>query len=218
MQRIKLFRSSIIILIIYIAIVIALAMFIDSGARIPIHWNAEGVVDGWAAKSTAVAFALGINFVLFLILYLMPWYSPKYRQDQKRFDAVLPRLTNILLIFLGLINIYGLSWPLGSEKLPGNPILVIIGLIFLLLGNLLPKVPRNFFVGIRTPWTISDEENWRMTHRLGGWLFVIGGVLMLFKGVLRLSSAMQIISTWAVILMLLSPLVYSFILFRRQSR
>jgi len=88
----------------------------------------------------------------------------------------------------------------------------------LLLGNLLPKVPRNFFVGIRTPWTISDEENWRMTHRLGGWLFVIGGVLMLFKGVLRLSSAMQIISTWAVILMLLSPLVYSFILFRRQSR
>ncbi|MDD2250034.1 MAG: SdpI family protein [Candidatus Cloacimonetes bacterium] len=218
MERIKLFRSSIIILIIYIAIVISLALVIDSEARIPTHWNAEGVIDNWASKSTAVSFALGINLFLFLLLYLMPWYSPKYRQNQKGFDIVMPRLTNILLIIMGLINIYGLSWPLGSQKLPGNPIFLMLGLLFVLLGNLLPKLPLNFFVGIRTPWTISDEDNWSQTHRLGAWLYMIGGILMMMLGILPLPTNLMMICIWCIIGVILVPVLYSFILFRRKQK
>jgi len=218
MNRIKLFRSSLIILFVYLVVIIVLSLMVPADARIPMHWNAQGEIDGWASRTSAMIFALGLNIFLFLLLYLMPWYSPKYRKQQKRFDDVLPQITNILLIFFGLINLYALAWPLGGDQIPANPILVIIGLLFALLGNLLPKVPRNFFVGIRTPWTIMDEENWHKTHRLGAWLFVIGGIMMILKGILPLSSTLQIISTWGVIAILLFPVLYSFILFRRNQR
>jgi uncharacterized membrane protein len=217
MTRITLFRSSLIILIIYLVIVAFLATILPADASIPIHWNARGEIDGWASRTTAVVFALALNAAFFLLMYLMPWYSPKYRKQQKRFDSVLPRMTNILLIFFGLVNIYGLSWPLGAKQLPANPILLILGLLFALIGNLLPKVPRNFFVGIRTPWSITDEDNWYKTHRLGAWLFVIGGILMMLIGLLPLSSNLVMIGTWSIIAIMLFPVLYSFILFRKSQ-
>lgn len=218
MNRIKLFRSSLIILIIYSIIVLGLLAILPDNARIPIHWNARGEIDGWTTKTLSVVFAFGINLVFFLLMYLMPWYSPKYAKHQSRFDGVLPSLTNILLIFFGLINIYGLSWPLGAKQLPANPILLILGLLFVLIGNLLPKVPRNFFVGIRTPWSITDDDNWYQTHRMGAWFFVIGGILMMMVGIFPLPANMVMICTWSIIAMLLFPVLYSFILYSKKQR
>lgn len=216
MNRIKKFSASIILLLIYVVVVFYLALVVPANASIPIHWNAQGQIDGYASKTTAVITALALNFGLFILLYLMPFYSPKYKQQAARFDKVLPKIVFMLLIFFSILNIYMLAYPLITIELPLNPVLIIIGLMLAVLGNLLPKVPRNFFVGIRTPWTISDEDNWHKTHRLGGRLFLIGGLLLAISGLIPLSARFSGIVFWIIMIIILFPALYSFILYRRS--
>lgn len=218
MNRLKLFSASLILLVIYLMALSYLALALPADAAVPMHWNAQGQIDAYTSKPNALLFALGTIVGLFLLMYLMPHYSPKYKQQATRFDKVLPGITFMLLLFLSLLNIYGLSYPLGADRLPLNPVLVILGLLLLVLGNLMPKVPRNFFVGIRTPWTISDDGNWHKTHRLGGLLFVIGGILMALKGIFPLSPGIQSVSSWIVMFILLFPLPYSLLLHLRSKK
>lgn len=110
-----------------------------------------------------------------------------------------------------------LAHPLIRIELPVNPVLIIIGLMLAVLGNILPKVPRNFFVGIRTPWAISDEENWHKTHRVGGKVFLLGGFLMILSGVVPLSGAVMASLAWLIMAVVLFPLVYSFVLYLKRK-
>jgi uncharacterized membrane protein/predicted transcriptional regulator len=173
MKRITQFSASLILLAVYIISVGYLAMVVPADASIPIHWNARGEIDAYTSKGGAVLFALGLNIALFLLMFLLPLYSPRYKQQASRFEKVLPKMTFMLLVFFSLLNLYMLAHPLIRIELPVNPVLIIIGLMLAVLGNILPKVPRNFFVGIRTPWAISDEENWHKTHRVGGKVFLL---------------------------------------------
>jgi len=216
MKRLKIFTAPIILLFIYLLALAFIGNMLPADARIPIHWNAAGQIDGYASRSTALIFAFVLVPAMFLLLYLLPYYSPKYKQQAARFDHVLPYLTFMLVLFLALLNLYGLCYPLGADSLPFNPVLIIIGLMMLFLGNLLPKLPRNFFVGIRTPWTISDEDNWYKTHRVGGRCFLFAGLMLILKGFLSISPAAQNISTWLALALLLYPLLYSFILFKKS--
>jgi uncharacterized membrane protein len=154
---------------------------------------------------------------MFLLLYLMPYFSPKYKRQAERFDRILPYISFMMVLFLALLNLYGLCYPLGADMLPFNPVLIIIGFMMMFLGNLLPKLPRNFFVGIRTPWTISDEDNWYKTHRIGSRTFFLGGLVLVLKGFLPLSTTVQIISSWLALVLLLYPLFYSLYMFKKQS-
>jgi uncharacterized membrane protein len=218
MKRIKHFAGTVILLLVYLIALAFIAQALPADAEIPIHWNAKGVIDGYAPKSTAIFLAVLLVPGLFLFLYLMPYYSPRYKRQAQRFDRVLPYISFVLVLFLALLNIYGLCYSLGADRLPFNPVLIIIGFLMMFLGNLLPKLPRNFFVGIRTPWTISDEDNWHRTHRVGARTFLLGGLLLIIKGFLSLNPAWQIASSWLALALLLYPLPYSLYLFKKKSR
>lgn len=217
MKRIKQFSASLILLAVYIISVGYLAMVVPADASIPIHWNARGEIDAYTSKGGAVLFALGLNIGLFLLMFLLPLYSPRYKQQAPRFEKVLPKMTFMLLVFFSLLNLYMLAHPLIRVELPVNPVLIIIGLMLAVLGNILPKVPRNFFVGIRTPWAISDEENWHKTHRVGGKVFLLGGFLMILSGVVPLPGAVMASLSWLIMAVVLFPLVYSFVLYLKRK-
>ena len=213
MKRIKQFSASLILLAVYIISVGYLAMVVPADASIPIHWNARGEIDAYTSKGGAVLFALGLNIALFLLMFLLPLYSPRYKQQAPRFEKVLPKMTFMLLVFFSLLNLYMLAHPLIRVELPVNPVLIIIGLMLAVLGNILPKVPRNFFVGIRTPWTISNSVVWEKTHRLGGLLFKISGVLAL------LGIFFPPLAIWFVLVPVLIAafvtVLYSYLVFRQ---
>lgn len=217
MKRIKQFSASLILLAVYIISVGYLAMVVPADASIPIHWNARGEIDAYTSKGGAVLFALGLNIALFLLMFLLPLYSPRYKQQASRFEKVLPKMTFMLLVFFSLLNLYMLAHPLIRVELPVNPVLIIIGLMLAVLGNILPKVPRNFFVGIRTPWAISDEENWHKTHRVGGKVFLLGGFLMILSGVVPLPGAVMASLAWLIMAVVLFPLAYSFVLYLKRK-
>jgi len=96
---------------------------------------------------------------------------------------------------------------------------VPVGLLFIFLGNLLPKVPKNYFIGIRTPWTLSSEDIWQRTHRLGGWCFVISGVLMVIRGLLpNMDPSLRLITAIAIFGVILYPGLHSLILYLKRPR
>lgn len=218
-MTVKTFKWSILALILHFAGIAYFAAVLPSDVRIPIHWNIYNEIDGWAGKSVGLLMFAGLNIFIFLLFFAMPWYSPWFKRHKERWDIVIPALTTLLVSFVGLMHMYSLYASIHGE-VPGRCImLVLIGLLFVALGNLLPKVPKNFIVGIKTPWTLANEAVWQRTHRLGGWTFVLSGLIMILKGLVEPANpTLQQVSSILVFAILMIPLPYSLFLYRRYIR
>ena len=122
------------------------------------------------------------------------------------------RIQLALLAFLLFIHVavlgHALEW-WGADM--GRPVLVGVGLLLAVLGNYLGKTTRNFFLGIRTPWTLASDEVWRRTHRLGGWTMVAAGVALVVMGLFGASEMALLVIVGAAALI---PVVYSFFAYR----
>ncbi len=196
------------------------AWTLPGDVRVPMHWNAVGEIDGWASKAGGLGFSFGISTLLLLLMMLLPYYSPWYKRYRQRMEKVVPGLTAILLLFFSILGFYSL-WIArsGNTESSISIILVLTGGLFILLGNIMPKVPKNFFIGFRTPWTLSSEEIWQKTHRIGGFAFVLGGLFMILKGLIWVDNAQyQQISMIGVLVILLYPALYSFLLYLRLNK
>ena len=154
----------------------------DLPARVPIHWNFRGQIDSWATKTPGIFFipltALGIS----ALLRFLPWFDPRLRRtfgNESVMPTILPILRFAVLLLLDTIFFVQIAVSLG-RAIPGARIIVSAVLFFfLILGNYLGNVRPNYFVGIRTPWTLENPDTWRATHRLGGRLMFFGAVLLL---------------------------------------
>ena len=182
--------------------------------RVPSHWNWQGQVDDYSAKWTLFVTMPGIMVGLLFLFAALPWLSPANFQV----DTFRPTYLYIMLVILGLMAYIqamvvwaGLNSRLKADKaLMGG-----ICLMFCLLGNVLGKVRRNFYIGIRTPWTIADERVWYATHRFGAKSFVVGGLLAF---VLALGDTSFWIPFATIMVAALSPVVYSLFYYKRLER
>jgi uncharacterized membrane protein len=163
----------------------ALIVWPSAPSEIPVHWNAAGDVDRYGGKVEGL---LGLPLMA-LAIYLLMRYLPRIdpaRANYARFGgAYLAIRAGILVLMAG---IYGLviAWVLEVPIDVSRAVPVAVGALFVLFGSVLGRVKPNWFVGIRTPWTLSSSESWARTHRLGGWLFVALGILFAVTGAFKL--------------------------------
>jgi immunity protein, SdpI family len=212
------FKLAIVILLIQILLSLYLGLSLPDDVQVPSHWNINGEIDGWSSKWTAILLFPCINVLILLLVIFFPNLSPRYRKNPERFQKILPAFINIIIFFFAVIHIYTLL--IAREIVPatGNFILCLIGLMFILLGNLLPKIPSNFYLGIRLPWTLSSEVVWRKTHRMGGWSFSLGGIIMVAIGLFQTSAYTQIILIITFTLIVLIPIITAFWLFQKEQK
>ena len=174
------------------------------------HWGFDGTADGWAPRGMAV-FGLPL---LILALHLVCSYAES--RDTKR-KNVNPVLRTVMLWICPAMSLLGsaltLGTGLGYEMHISTVVPVFVGLLFLILGNYLPKIRQNRTVGIKLPWTLQSEENWTRTHRLSGFLWVLCGLVMIPLSLLRLWSGWLFGALLAV--MVLIPAIYSYALHRK---
>lgn len=150
---------------------------------VPIHWGFDGQPDGWGGKSS-ILFTASLPFAMLLLFAVLPRMDPKGKNFQ-RFQPVYRIFLILLTVFmcgvswLSELTVYGLL-PAGGSSIS---VLVMggMGLIFLVLGNYMPRIKQNYTFGCRTPWALNDEHNWERTQRMGGIVFVIMGVAMLIS-------------------------------------
>jgi uncharacterized membrane protein len=178
---------------------------------VPTHWNIAGEVDGWTAKPMGVWIFPLITLGLAVVMLVLPAISPRgFRLDAARrsYDIVL----FLLVGFMVVVEAFSYRAALSGGSSITQAIPVMLGLLLIGLGNYLGKFPKNFFVGIRTPWTLASDQVWNRTHRLAGFLFMAAGVLVILSGFFNTPSWVFVsaIVTAAVV-----PAVYSLLLYRR---
>jgi len=168
-----------------ITLIVTAAVYSKLPERIPTHWNAAGEIDGWGSKPMAFLMP-GVMFGMLGLLYAVPWLSPK-QFEVDSFRGTYAFIVALLMAFMGFIHVLTLL-PALEIRLPFNKLIMSAMMVFfMLLGNVLGKVQRNFFVGVRTPWTLASERVWTETHRLAARLFVATGGLGLVATLLDLS-------------------------------
>jgi len=147
--------------------------------RLPVHWNAAGEVDGYGGRFEGLALVPLIGVALYLLLRYLPRIDPA-RRNYDAFAGAYLLLRVTILVYLVFIDVV-IQLAIGREEsVPvGRLIVGSVGALFVVLGGVMTRLKPNWFAGIRTPWTLSSAESWRVTHRVGGVLFAVVGALTL---------------------------------------
>lgn len=201
-----------------LAIVAAVALGrLPAGTQLPTHWGPDGLPDRFADASTALFMPVALTLVVSLMMAALPSIEPM--QDKLEQSAPLYRTAWVGLLGIMVLVEAMVAAPAFGLALPPTTMLVGIGALFVMLGNVLPKSRPGFFVGIRTPWAIMDPDNWIATHRYGGRIMLASGLALILVAVLPLHSETR--TSFVVALMLVTvatPILYSFLYWRRTRR
>ncbi len=176
--------------------------------QIPFHWNAQGEVDGWASKPVAVFVPSAAMLAFQWLCVLVTSADPKKQNHPEKVLHLVFWLIPLLTVFISAL-MYATA--LGGNVRVEMLMPVLLGVVFIAIGNYMPKCKQNYTIGIKIPWTLASEENWNRTHRLAGWVWVGGGIVMMLSGFFGIFWLALV----PVIIMVLVPLIYSYILHRK---
>lgn len=198
------------------SIVLSIYFYQHFPAIVPIHWNFAGQADGFASKGFG-AFMIPVLLVAIYFLFeLLPKIDPRkerYAEFAKVYSII---KTAIMLVFLGIGIVSGLN-TLGYAVSVGFWVPFVIGLLFIVIGNYFGKIRSNYFVGIKVPWTLANEEVWNKTHRLGGKLFILAGFGMLIMDLLPSAARLPLFLAIIIAIVVL-PIVYSYFLYKKLQK
>ena len=176
------------------------------------HFDMEGTPNGWSSKWFAV---IGIPIFLALVNVLCTILTEtdprRHKYPKKMMKLVYWICPVISWICAGTVIGYGLGMEFNSMPQFAS---FFVGILFVVIGNYLPKVKQNYYMGIKLPWTYSDEENWNRTHRMAGKLWVAGGIVILLNVFLGISG----LEILVLILMVVIPTVYSWEFSRKKDK
>ena len=154
----------------------------DLPARVPTHWDFRGQIDGRMTKVPGILIAPLTALGLSALLHALPWFDPKLRRtpgEESLMPAVLPIVRIASLLLLDTVFFVQMATSLGRDVAGGRIMMACLLVFFVVMGNYLGNLRPNYFVGIRTPWTLENPETWRATHRLGGRLMFFGALILL---------------------------------------
>lgn len=200
------------IVLIILAFVVGLLLYSNLPETIPSHWNVHGEVDAWSSKDFGVFFFPSITLAIYLLITFIPLIDP-LKKNYSKFDIPYFWFRTLFVLFFVLLYFYTLWAALGTKLNINFFIIPAISILFILIGMFLPKVRKNYFVGIRTPWTIHSEEVWDKTHQFAGKCFIIGGILSIFS--LLFPQHFLSIFIAVILLIALVPVAYSYLIFRK---
>ncbi|MFP3664248.1 SdpI family protein [Priestia sp. SIMBA_032] len=183
-------------------------------ATMPIHWGANGEADGFATKINAMILTVGIMVLIYFIIAFVPRIDPR-KENYKYFSKTYNILLNAVLLLFFFVNMSTILQGLGYNVPMAYIAPIMAGLVFIIIGNYLQRVRSNYFMGIRTPWTLSNENVWKKTHRLSGKIFFIGGLLILISAFLP-DGYKSVIMWGSIVLCVAVPYLYSYLAYKKE--
>ncbi|MGA2483411.1 MAG: SdpI family protein [Candidatus Acidiferrales bacterium] len=178
------------------------------------HWDMHNQPNGYSPKWALYLIGPGFMAGMMLLMYFLPWLSPKHFEvDSFRstYLQIMLMLVSMLAYFYAVILWAGVGHPLNV----GRAIVGGVCLLFALLGNLMGKIRRNFYIGVRTPWTLANERVWNATHRFAAKTFVVGGLAGLALTAAGLAGWQAFV---ALMVGALVPVVYSLAFYKQLER
>lgn len=201
--------------IIVLPLLVGLLLWDKLPEKVPYHWGVNGEVDGWASKPTAV-------FLMPLFMLAMQWFCVLMTGlDPKAKNVTETKMMGIVLWIIPVLNLFLhiMVWlaAFGREVDMAAVMPLLMGALFVVIGNYLPKCKQSYTMGIKVSWALNDEENWNATHRLAGKLWVAGGLLTMLCALLP-SVAAFITMMGITLLMCIIPTVYSYRFYKKHKK
>ena len=199
-----------------VPLILVAALYARLPDQVPLHWGIDGAVNRYGSKSELwLLAALGPGTAL--LLQFLPRLDPKKR-NYERFHTYYEATALVVEAFMAGVTGVMLVESLRPGTLSmGRVVSALVGLLFLFLGSLMGKVKPNFFMGIRTPWTISDPDVWNRTHRLGGGLFFLAGLVTVVSALLLPEAVTFWVLLAGALAAALVPTVMSYLWYRKKS-
>ena len=182
--------------------------------HVPSHWNAAGIVNGMLPKFWGLVLVPSLMTGFTALLAVLPRIDPLWKNYQK-FRNYYDGFILVFAAFLFFIQLQIILWGMGTQVSPNLTSPVMIGILFIYIGFLMEHTEPNWFVGIRTPWTLSSERVWKKTHERGGTLFKLAGVVSMIGTFAGIYAWLFIIVP--VIAAAVYTVVYSYVEFRREQ-
>ena len=179
------------------------------------HWSLRGTPDGFSSRTLAVSLIPAVIVIMTALFNVLPKVDPR-RENYAKFLTSYWLIANAVIVFMLLAHALIIAAGLGFSVKIDRLMPVGVGLLFIFLGNYLTRVEPNWFVGIRTPWTLSSDTVWRRTHRTGGLVMVIAG-FVLAAGAFLPHGAFLPLFVVTIVMMALIPIVQSYVLWKREQ-
>ena len=180
---------------------------------VPIHWNLEGEIDNWGSKYTLIGLVFLMPILTYIIMLVVPNIDPKKRIEAMggkydQFKFILVAFMSVLSIFIVYIS--------KNQKLSSPGIIfVLVGILYIFLGNYFKVLKQNYFIGIKTPWTLENEEVWKLTHLLAGKLWIIGGLAVVILSLIVPEDINFYIFLSITAVISIVPIVYSYLIYKK---
>ena len=213
MDMIKKYLRTLIIstLLLLIPVIVGLLLWDQLPDPMPFHWNIHGEVDGWASKATAVFGMPALMLAMQWVCLFACTADPKHKNyNPKMIVLALWICPGIGLILSTMVYSAALGYEIPIEVI----VPLLLGALFMVIGNWLPKCQQTYTMGIKLPWTLANEENWNATHRFGGKVWFFGGIASMVSALVGSSWLLMAI----LVLMCLLPTVYSYRYYIKHER
>lgn len=183
--------------------------------QVPIHWNHKGEIDNWGSKVSLIWTLVSLLIVPYFLMLIIPKIDPKNKLATM--GGKYEQIKLVFLTFLTGLTILIIYSSKNEEIANPNSILILMGLLFIILGNYFKVIKQNYFIGIKTPWTLENEQIWKMTHRMAGKLWIVGGLLIVILCLILPSTMAIWVFLTITILISLIPVGYSYFKYKEMK-
>jgi uncharacterized membrane protein len=180
--------------------------------KVPTHWNYKGEVDKWGDKYSLIVLLFLLPVLTYVLMVVIPKIDPKKKIGQM--GGKYYQLKFILVLFMSTLAFIILHISVNQSTSSANLIFIPIGVLFIALGNYFKVIQPNYFIGIKTPWTLENKEIWKLTHKMAGKLWIVGGLLIVLGSLTLDKSIFIYILITIIAIISIVPVVYSYIKFK----
>lgn len=196
--------------------IISVFIYSELPEEMAMHWNLEGEADNFMGRFWGAFMMPLLSLGILLAMILFPLIDPR-RENYTKFKQSYRLIRLGLILFLAVIHIASLGINLGYNIDIGKVVSLGLGVLFIIIGNYMPKIKHNYFLGIKVPWTLASEKVWRKTHRMSGKLFVLSGIIILLSVFIEDKIRFWIVIV-CVIGSLLAGIIYSYLVYREEEK
>ncbi len=184
--------------------------------KIPMHWNIKGEIDRYGEKIELLLIPILLPLLVYIIFLVIPKIDPKNKLN--KMGNKLQTLKVLITTFMSVLALF-IIYSAKNQSFPNsNWIVLLIGVLYIILGNYFKTIKANYFIGIRTPWTLENETVWKETHKLGGKLWFIGGIIIVLSSLILDKQPSFILLLIITGIISIIPIVYSYFIFKKEKK
>ena len=184
--------------------------------KVPMHWNIKGEIDRYGDKLELLLIPILLPLLMYVIFLVVPKIDPKNKLN--KMGNKLQSLKFLLTTFMSILALFIIYLSKNQSFTNPNYLVLLIGVLYIILGNYFKTIKANYFIGIKTPWTLENETVWKETHKLGGKMWFIGGIIVVLSSLILDKQSNITIFLIITGIITFIPIVYSYIIFKKEEK